>query len=78
MQITELRRMLREKDEIIKTFETDIVSLKKKLSRAQNEASSWQKRAEKTPAIQVLESELQNVKVTYFVLRTVDNIPDNL
>ncbi|KAL3990489.1 GRIP domain family protein [Acanthocheilonema viteae] len=61
-QIRELRQKLREKDEISKAFETDIVSLKEELSRTQSEVEFWKKKAEKTPAIQVLESELQDVK----------------
>ncbi|CAG9535520.1 unnamed protein product [Cercopithifilaria johnstoni] len=61
-QITELHQKLREKDKISKTLETDIVSLKEELSRAQSEVKFWQKRAEKTPAIQIMESELRDVK----------------
>ncbi|KAM3727368.1 GRIP and coiled-coil domain-containing protein [Dirofilaria immitis] len=61
-QITELHQKLRKKEQAFKLLETDIVSLKEELGRTQDEVKFWQKRAEKTPAIQVLESELQDIK----------------
>ncbi|VDO48156.1 unnamed protein product, partial [Onchocerca flexuosa] len=61
-QITELHQKLRDKEEASKLLEADIVFLKEELSKTQNEVEFWKKRAEKTPAIQVLESELQDVK----------------
>lgn len=79
MQVAELHQKLREKDETFKLLETNIASLKEELSRAQSEIEFWRKRAEKTPAIQVLESELQDVKVkVHFVLRSTNNLDDNL
>lgn len=75
MQIIELHQKLHEKDEVSKVLEMDIVALKEELSRTQNEVEFWQKRAEKTPAIQVLESELQDVKVRlHFILRNTNNV----
>ncbi|OZC08518.1 GRIP domain protein [Onchocerca flexuosa] len=59
-QITELHQKLRDKEEASKLLEADIVFLKEELSKTQNEVEFWKKRAEKTPAIQVLESELQD------------------
>ncbi|VDK68852.1 unnamed protein product [Onchocerca ochengi] len=61
-QITELHQKLRDKEEASKLLEADIVFLKEELSKTQNEVEFWKKRAEKTPAIQMLESELQDVK----------------
>uniref|UniRef100_A0A915PVA6 GRIP domain-containing protein n=1 Tax=Setaria digitata TaxID=48799 RepID=A0A915PVA6_9BILA len=61
-QIAELHRKLRGKEEASKLLEMDIASLKAELNRAQNEVEFWKKKAEKTPAIQMLESELQDVK----------------
>ncbi|VDM44938.1 unnamed protein product [Toxocara canis] len=61
-QIAELYKKLNQREEIPVHLETKMNELKSELKAANEEATFWKKKAEKTPTVQMLESELQNLK----------------
>ncbi|VDM96655.1 unnamed protein product [Thelazia callipaeda] len=61
-QVMELHGTVLEKEELLKHLEAEISSMKEEIIRLQNYAELCKKKAEKAPAIQMLESELQDVK----------------
>uniref|UniRef100_A0A915BB38 GRIP domain-containing protein n=2 Tax=Parascaris univalens TaxID=6257 RepID=A0A915BB38_PARUN len=61
-QITELYKKLNQHEEVPLELETKLGELKSELKAANEEAAFWKAKAEKTPTVQMLESELQHLK----------------
>uniref|UniRef100_F1KS27 GRIP and coiled-coil domain-containing protein 1 n=1 Tax=Ascaris suum TaxID=6253 RepID=F1KS27_ASCSU len=61
-QITELYKKLNQHEEVPLVLETKLGELKSELKAANEEAAFWKAKAEKTPTVQMLESELQHLK----------------
>ncbi|VDN60494.1 unnamed protein product [Dracunculus medinensis] len=61
-QFAELYKKLHEKDALPMQMENSLKELQSDLDKAKDDVEFWKKKAEKIPTIQMLESELQNIK----------------